>query len=64
MPLAKGAPVTSKTHLVTGRMTFENAVRWAVEFGAVPMHDNWEDRLALAEAPHILHRSWSGDPKA
>lgn len=49
---------------MTGRMTFENAVRWAVEFGAVPMHDNWEDRLALAEAPHILHRSWSGDPKA
>lgn len=60
--LARTAPVTSKTHLVTGRMTFENAIRWAVEFGARPLRDDWTDQLTLAETPHILHRTWSGDP--
>jgi hypothetical protein len=60
--LAAGAPVSSKSHLGTGRMTFENAIRWAIEFGAMPLHDNWADRLALAETPHMLFRTWSGDP--
>jgi len=60
--LAEGAPVSSKTHLVTGRMTFENAIRWAIEFGAAPLHDDWADRLAVAETPHMLYRTWSGDP--
>jgi hypothetical protein len=60
--LTDASPVDSKTHLPTGRMTFENAIRWAVGSRAMPMHEDWEGRLALAEAPHILHRSWSGDP--
>ncbi|WP_104529542.1 hypothetical protein [Blastococcus saxobsidens] len=59
---ADGAPVSSKSHLRTGRMTFENAVRWCIEFGGVPLHDDWDERLALAEAPHLLHRTWSANP--
>ena len=49
---AEGAPVSSRSHLRTGRMTFETAVRWAIEFGAMPLHDDWDQRLALVEA-HI-----------
>lgn len=60
--LADHAPVTSKSHLRTGRMTFETAIRWAITWGAEPLHDDWESRLALAEAPHLLFRSWSFDP--
>lgn len=56
---ADTAPVSSKSHLRTGRMTFETAVRWCFQFGAEPLADDWDDRLTLAEAPHILHRSWS-----
>lgn len=60
--LSKEAPVNSKAHLRTGRMTFENAIRWVIAFGAEPLHANWEDRLTLAETPHLLFRSWSSDP--
>lgn len=60
--LSDQSPVTSHNHLRTGRMTFETAIRWAVEFGARPLHDDWETRLALAEAPHLLYRSWGADP--
>jgi len=61
--LAEHATVTSGTHLRTGRMTFETAIRWCIAFGAEPLHADWEDRLALAEAPHLLFRSWSADPE-
>ena len=43
-------------------MTFENAIRWAVDFGAEPLYDDWQDRLTLAETPHMLYRSWSATP--
>jgi hypothetical protein len=39
-------------------MTFENAIRWAADFGAVPLREDWSNRLALAETPHLLHRTW------
>lgn len=55
------ATLTSKAHLPTGRMTFESAVRWVIEFGGAPAVNDWEDRLALAEAPHLLYRSWTQD---
>lgn len=45
-------------------MTFETAVRWAIEWGAELLHEDWENRLTLAEAPHLLFRSWSNDPPA
>lgn len=60
--LSDQAPVNSATHLQTGRMTFETAIRWLVAFGVEPLHDDWENRLALAETPHLLFRSWSADP--
>ncbi len=61
--LSDNAPVTSSSHLRTGRMTFETAIRWAVACGAQPLHDDWNDRLALAETPHLLFRTWSADPE-
>jgi hypothetical protein len=60
--LSQVAPVSSKSHLRTGRMTFETAIRWATEWGAEPRHEDWENRLTLAETPHLLYRSWSVDP--
>jgi hypothetical protein len=57
--LTEAAPVSSKTHLPTGRMTFENAIRLAADFGAVPLREDWSNRLALAETPHLLHRTWN-----
>jgi hypothetical protein len=60
--LSDQAPVDSNTHLFTGRMTFETAIRWLITFGAKPRHVDWRDRLALAETPHLLFRSWSDDP--
>jgi hypothetical protein len=58
--LSKEAP--DLEHLVTPRMTFKNAVRWAIEFGATPAVDDWDSRLTLAETPHLLYRSWHQDP--
>jgi hypothetical protein len=60
--LSSQLPITSQTHLRTGRMTFETAIRWLIDFGAEPIHGDWQDRLTLAEAPHLLFRSWSADP--
>lgn len=60
--LSERSPISSKAHLRTGRMTFENAIRWLIAFGAEPLHADWEDRLTLAETPHLLFRSWSADP--
>lgn len=60
--LDNAAPVSKRDHMPTGRMTFEDAIRWLVKCGARPLVDNWTDRLALAEAPHLLFRSWSSDP--
>lgn len=56
--LAPGGHITNKDHLRTGRMTFEHAVRWVLDSGGAPACDDWEDRLTLAETPHILFRSW------
>ena len=59
--LALSSPMSSKAHLPTGRMTFESAVRWVIESGAAPACADWEDRLTLSEAPHLLFRSWTQD---
>ena len=45
-------------------MTFENVIRWAIEFGVTRRHDDWENRLTLAETPHLLYRTWSDQPPA
>lgn len=57
--LASTSPITSKAHPPTGRMTLEQTIRWVLESGGTsPFHD-WPERLALAEAPHLLYRSWT-----
>jgi len=60
--LSGKATVTSKNHLPTSRMTLEAAIRWAIEWGAEPVRSDWEDRLLLAESPHLLFRTWSSNP--
>jgi hypothetical protein len=50
--------------LFTGRMTFEEIIRFSIRnLQAVPMHDDWRDRLDLAETPHRLYRSWHLTPR-
>jgi len=47
----------------TGRITFEEVVRFAVRnLGATPLRDDWENHLLLAEVPHKLYRSWHEAP--
>lgn len=60
--LAPSGIVTRKSHIPTGRITFERVIRFAIECGAEPKHADWDQRLLLAEGPHLLYRSWSGDP--
>lgn len=51
-------------HRPTGRITFEKVIRWCIEDGA-PLRCTRQDaldRLALCEAPHLLHRTWSDHP--
>lgn len=52
-------------HLPTGRITFEKVIAWCIEYGA-PIRGSKDDAinaLALIEAPHLLHRSWSDSPQ-
>lgn len=49
-------------HLPVSRMSFEQAIRWSIEWGAQPRVDDWQDRLDLAESPHVLHRRWHVEP--
>jgi hypothetical protein len=46
-------------HLPTGRMTFENVIRGAIQLGAVPVHEDWQKRLEGGESLHIQYRTWS-----
>ena len=51
-------------HLPTGRMTFENALGWLIEYDAglrMPI-EGAKACLAELEAPHLLHRSWTSSP--
>lgn len=60
--LSDTSPFSNKAHLPIGRVTFENAIRWVFQSGVAPAHGDWDSRLALAEAPHLLYRSWGVDP--
>lgn len=55
-------PASLDAHLPTGRMTLEDALRWAFELGMPAARSDWAKRLADAEAAHLQHRSWSKDP--
>jgi hypothetical protein len=53
-------PPDLNRHLPTGRLTFENALEWLIEYSAglrVPI-DQAKARLAELEAAHMLYRSW------
>lgn len=60
--LSPQGPLPAKHHLPTPRMTFETAIRWAIEHGAEPIQADWQNRLTLAETPHLLYRSWHQSP--
>ncbi|MGW1678484.1 hypothetical protein [Saccharopolyspora sp. NPDC002376] len=59
-------PPTYNEHLPTGRVTFEQTIMWCIEYGAPLRCERAEalNRLAAAEAPHVLFRSWSDQPPA
>ena len=49
-------------HLPTGRLTFEDAVEWAIEAGVPPARPDWRKVLAEGRTTHIQHRSWDTIP--
>lgn len=53
-------------HLPVGRITFEQALKWLIEYDA-PLRVDREHALAELseiEAAHLLHRSWTDKPPA
>lgn len=57
--LSSTGVIQSSHHILSGRITFETAIRTAAQFGAYPIRDDWEKRLDVGEAPHIRHRTWA-----
>jgi hypothetical protein len=55
-------PTSLDAHLTTGRMTLEDALRWAFELGMPAARPDWRQRLEDAEAAHLQYRSWSKNP--
>ena len=55
-------PDSINAHLATGRMTLEDALRWAFGLGMPAALPDWPKRLDETEAPHLEHRSWSKNP--
>lgn len=64
LPLEGARGDIRKQHLPTGRMTLEDAVAWAVAFGAAPVRDDWAEILDGSRALHVQHRSWNADPES
>jgi hypothetical protein len=53
----------SRAPMPTGRTTFEEFVRYVIQALEVePLCEDWVNRLALAEGPHKLYRSWHQTP--
>lgn len=53
---------TEEQHFPSGRMTFEDAVHWAILAGVRPARSDWEAVLNEGREVHIRHRSWSREP--
>lgn len=54
----------ARAPMPTGRTTFESFVRYVIQsFGIEPLCDDWDARLALAEGPHKLYRTWHQSPE-
>ncbi|MGN6244532.1 MAG: hypothetical protein ACTHQ3_12805 [Motilibacteraceae bacterium] len=60
--LAPDGPLTHRTHVPCGRTSFEEVVKFAIELGAQPRRPDWQNVLALTEAPFLLYRSWAARP--
>lgn len=51
-------------HWPSGRVTFEGIIRQLItEFGVQYLCDDWEEKLARSEDPHLEHRSWGGNKR-
>jgi hypothetical protein len=52
-------------HLPTGRITFEKALMWLIEYDAPTRCDRDKALAVLAETetPHLLYRTWSDSPE-
>ena len=59
LPIAVGSKLVTKQHMPTGRMTFEHAVEWAINFGVTAARGDWPRILADTRDVHIKHRSWN-----
>jgi hypothetical protein len=55
-------PETIKQHLPTGRLTFEDAVTWALSIGMPAARSDWQTVLADCQAAHLQYRSWHKTP--
>lgn len=53
---------TAKLHMPTGRLSFEEAVEWAINCGLPPARDDWRQILDGSKKLHIQHRSWNNTP--
>lgn len=58
--LRPDAVLRNKQHLPTGRITFEAVVKSAIESGALPLCDDFAERLHETELRHVQYRSWAG----
>lgn len=57
------APYSSKLHVPTGRVTFEDVVEFIIdELGVPPTpgHEHWSEIVEGTRGRHIAYRSWSG----
>jgi hypothetical protein len=53
----------ARVPLPSGRITFEECIRYLIgSLQLEPLHEDWRDRLAAAETPHKLYRTWHNDP--
>lgn len=51
-----------KEHLPTGRITFEEAIEWAIKLGMPSARDDWQSVLLECRKKHLEHRTWSYEP--
>lgn len=59
--LTKDSVLTKKQHILTGRITLENAIETAIQLGAEPRFPDWREILEMCERPHLQWRTWNHD---
>lgn len=58
--LTKGAVVSRRTHVPTGRVALESVLDLLIsDFGVVPLRSDWEKTLAASFARFRQWRTWS-----